>query len=229
MSGQSSGELVLQSSEEHGQDGSVPRPPYSMDYVPYPETFGARVFSRLAEADAASAQSAGQIAALREDLRTVTEDVNMLRQENSDLRNELSEAQYRLEILQLRMEEAKLRTEINYEEIVRLKRDGVEQREGHEVLLGMVRANRLVAYQTDDRVETEHRRMDVLQRQVDEMRRQFTRSVSPSPASVDSGLRLPILEECRRMTSFGFWWITPALYSCGLLRYHWLQCNLANG
>ena len=154
ISGQSSGELVPQSLDEYGRDGSVLRPPYSMDYVPYPETFGVRVFRQMAEADAASAQSAGQIAALREDLRNVTEDVNMLRQENSDLRSEPSEAQTRMEILQLRMEEAKLRTEINYEEIVRLKRDGEEQRDHHEALLGMVRANRLKADQTDDGVDT---------------------------------------------------------------------------
>ena len=113
----------------------------------------------------------------------------MLWQENLDLRDELSEAQSRLDVMQLRMEEMRLRMEINYEEIQRLKRDSVEQREGHEVLLGMVQASRLVADQMDDRVETKHRRMDVLQRQVDEMRRQFMRSVSPSPASVDSGLQ----------------------------------------
>ena len=153
ISGQSSGELVPHSSEEYGQDGSVPQPPYSMDYVPYPETFGARVFRRLAEADAASAQSAGQMAALRDDLRNVKEDVNMLRQENSDLRNELCEAQSRLDILQLRMEEAKLRTEINYEEIKRLKQDGVEQHGEHEALLGMVWA---IGDRTDDRADTEH-------------------------------------------------------------------------
>ena len=110
----------------------------------------------------------------------------MLRQENLDLRNELCEAQSRLDILQLRMEEAKLRTEINYEEIKRLKQDGVEQHGEHEALLGMVRA---IAGQMDERADTEHRRVDVLQRQVEEMRRQFMRSASPSPASVDSGLR----------------------------------------
>ena len=94
------------------------------------------------------------MAALRDDLRNVKEDVNMLRQENSDLRNELCEAQSTLDILQLRMEETKLRTEINYEEIVRLKQDGVEQRGGNEALLGMVRA---IADRTDDRVDREHR------------------------------------------------------------------------
>ena len=93
-----------------------------------------------------------------------------------------------MDVLQLRMEEMKLRTEINHEEIQRLKRDSAEQRDGHEALLGMVRANRLVADQTDDRVDVEHRRVEALQRQAEEMR-QFMRSVSPSPASVDSGLR----------------------------------------
>ena len=83
----------------------------------------------------------------------------------------------------------KLRTEINYEEAKKLKREMAEQREAHEVLLGVVRANRLMADQTDDRVDTDHRRMDVLQRQVDELRRQFIRSTSPSPASAESGLR----------------------------------------
>ena len=73
--------------------------------------------------------------------------------------------------------------------MTKVKREAEEQRQAHEVLWGIVRANRLIADQADDRVDTEHRRMDVLQRQVDEMRRQFMRSVFPSPASVDSGLR----------------------------------------
>ena len=34
--------------------GGVPRPPDSVDYVPYPETFGARTFRRLAETDEAN-------------------------------------------------------------------------------------------------------------------------------------------------------------------------------
>ena len=86
----------------------------------------------------------------------------MLRQDNQDLRDEISEVQSRMEVLQLRMEEVKLRTEINHEEIQRLKQDGAEQRDGHEALLGMVRANRLVADQTDDRVDVERRRVDAL-------------------------------------------------------------------
>ena len=77
---------------------------------------------------------------------------------------------------------------INHEEIQRLKQDGAEHRDGHEALLGMVRTNRLVADQMDDRVDVERGRVDALQRQVGEMR-QFMRSVSPSPLSVDSGLR----------------------------------------
>ena len=72
-------------------------------------------------------------------------DINVLRQDNQDLRDEISEAQSRMDVLQLRMEEMKLRTEINYEQIQLLKRDSTEQRDGHEALLGMVRANRLVA------------------------------------------------------------------------------------
>ena len=63
MRGQNSGELVPQRSEEYGREEGVLRPPYSMDYDPYPETFGARVFRRLAEAEAASAQSAEQVVA----------------------------------------------------------------------------------------------------------------------------------------------------------------------
>ena len=188
-SGQSLGELVPQCSEGHGGDGVVLRPAYSMYYSPFPETFGVRIFRRLAEADAANVQCAGQMAVMREDLRNVTEDVNVLRQENSDLRDELSEVQSRMDIWQLQMQEAKLRTEINYEEILRLKQSLVEQRDHHEALLGMVRANRLVADPTEDRADAEHRRIDGLQQQVVEMRRRLMRSGSPSPASADSGLR----------------------------------------
>ena len=50
-----------------------------------------------------------------------------------------------------------------------LKREMAEQRESHEVLLGVVRANRLMADQTGDRMDMDHRRMDVVQRQVDEL------------------------------------------------------------
>ena len=97
----------------------MPRPPYSMDYAPYPETFGARVFRRLDVAD-------GTNAAMQEDLRNVEDDISMLRRENTDLREELSVAQSRLDVLQLRMEEMKLRTKINYEETKKLKREMVE-------------------------------------------------------------------------------------------------------
>ena len=163
-SGYGPGELVPQPQGVEGKnrDGGVPRPPYSMDYAPYPETFWARVFRRLDEADGANV-------VMQEDLRNAVDDISVLRQENTNLWEELSVAQSRMDVLQLRMEEMKLRTEINYEEMIKLKREAAEQREAHEVLLGIVRANRLMTDQANDRVDTEHRQMDVLQRQVDEM------------------------------------------------------------
>ena len=95
-----------------------------------------------------------------------------------------------MDILQLRMEEMKLRMEINHEEIRRLKQDGAKQREGHEALLGMVRANRLVADLTDDWVDIEHRRVDEHQRQLDEIQL-FLRNTGLliSPGSAGSSLR----------------------------------------
>ena len=96
MSGCGSGELVSQPQgvEGRGRDGGVPRPPYSMDYAPYPETFGARVLGRLEEADGANA-------VMQEDLRNAEDDLSVLWQENTDLREELSVAQSRLDVLQL--------------------------------------------------------------------------------------------------------------------------------
>ena len=55
----------------------------------------------------------------------------MLRRENMDLCEELSDLQSRFDVLQLRMEEMRLRTEINHQEILRLKQDSAEQRDGH--------------------------------------------------------------------------------------------------
>ena len=77
-SDQSVGELVTQSSGGYERDGGVPRPPYSMDYAPYPETFGARIFRRLAETNEANVQCAGRIVELREDLGNVVDDINAL-------------------------------------------------------------------------------------------------------------------------------------------------------
>ena len=107
--------------------GGVPRPPYSADYVLYPEGLGARIFRRLAEADEANVPNAGRMVELRDNLGNVVDDINVLRRENMDLREELSDLQSRFDVLQLRMEEMKLRTEINHQEILRLKQDNVEQ------------------------------------------------------------------------------------------------------
>ena len=73
-------------------DEGVPRPPYSMEYAPDSETFGAGIFRRLAEADAVNAQCAGRMAEMQEDLRNATNDINVLRQDNQDLRDEINEA-----------------------------------------------------------------------------------------------------------------------------------------
>ena len=100
-----------------GGDGGVPRPPYSADYVPYPEGFGVRIFRRLAEADEANAQGAGRIKELQEDLGNVVDVINVRPRDNQDLQEDLSELQSRFDILQLRMEEMRLRTEINQQEI----------------------------------------------------------------------------------------------------------------
>ena len=67
------------------------------------------------------------------------------------------------------MEEVSLRTEINHQEILWLKQDSAEQRDGHEALLGMVRANRLVADMTDHRLVEETQRGDEHQRQLEEI------------------------------------------------------------
>ena len=56
MSGQSAGKPV-----PHIPGGGVPWPPYSADYVPYLESFGARIFRRLGEFDEGNAQCAGYI------------------------------------------------------------------------------------------------------------------------------------------------------------------------
>ena len=136
--GQNVGELMPQSSGGHAGDEGVPRP---MEYASYSETFWVRIFRRLAAADAANAQSAGRMAEMREDLRNALNDINVLRQNNQDLRDESVRRESRVDVLQLQMEEMKLRTEINHEEMQRLKRDSAEQRDGHEALLGLVRAN----------------------------------------------------------------------------------------
>ena len=109
-SGLSAEGLVPLSSGGYEGDEGVPRPLYSMEYALYPETFGARIFRRLVEADAANAQSAGRMAEMREDLRNAMNGINVLRQDNQDLWDENSEAQSRMDVLQLRMEEMKLRT-----------------------------------------------------------------------------------------------------------------------
>ena len=166
----------------------LPRPPYLADYVL--EGFGARIFRHLAESDEGNAQCAGGIEELWVELGNVVDDTNVLRGENMDLREELSDLQSRFDVLQLRMEEMRLQTEINYQETLRLKQDSAEQRDGHEALLGMVRANRLVADETDDRLAPETQRGDEHHRQLEEIQ-QFLRNMglATSPGSRVSSLR----------------------------------------
>ena len=68
--------------------------------------------------------------------------------------------------------------------------DGAEQRDGHEALLGMVRANRLVADVTDDRLVAETQRGDEHHRQLEDIQ-QFLRNMGllTSPSSAGSSLR----------------------------------------
>ena len=85
-----------------GEDGGVPRPPFSVGNVPCPDTFGAWIFWCKAGADMAKPQSAGQIVELLEDLETAMDDINVLRRENKDLREELSNFWGRQEVMLLK-------------------------------------------------------------------------------------------------------------------------------
>ena len=107
-----------------------------------------------------------------------------------DLREDLSDLQSRFDVQQLRMEEMRLRAEINDQEILRLKQDNAEQHDGHEALLGMVRANRVVVDVTDDRLAAETRRGDEHHRQLEEIQR-FLRNIGLAafPGSAGSSLR----------------------------------------
>ena len=173
-----------------GGDGGLPRPPYSADYVPYLEGFGARIFRSLTEIGEANAQCAGHIGELREDLWNVVDDINVLRREDVDFREVLSDLQSRFDVQQLRLEEMKQRTEINHQEMLRLKQDSVEQRNGHEALLSLVQANRLVADLIVERVMAETRRGDDHHRQLEEVQQVLRNmGLATSPGSAGFSLR----------------------------------------
>ena len=58
-------------------------------------------------------------------------------------------------------------TEMDHQEIQSLRQESMEQRDGHEALLYMVRANQLVVALVDDQLAAETRRGDALQRQLE--------------------------------------------------------------
>ena len=71
-----------------------------------------------------------------------------------------------------------------------MKQDSVEQRDGHEALLRMVRANHLVVGMIEDRLRAETRRLDVHCHQLEEIR-QLLRNMGLAmpPGLVESSLR----------------------------------------
>ena len=114
------------------------------------------------------------------------EDFSVPQQEHIYLRDEMemSDLQMRHDTMQVVQDQSANQMGIEHGEIQILRQENMEQRDGHEALLCMVCANRLVVDVVEDRLAAEIRRGDELQRKFKEMQ-QFLRhmgmSSSPLP------------------------------------------------